>query len=616
MTRKLKVVEQRIEKTKKGEEYIRLIFNHNKNGLSEKQIEKELKNTISKFKDRKYEYQLSTLTDAYWKNNARGWVNVNDKDVKVYNIEEIYEVGEGVKFNLKHYSATLLFRKIKDSKGGKDKHNDCLYNCLEKRLSSLSTFWMYPASMKKFLKLNRDDEVDVDLIPKIENKLKTSIRVYGDVNFHSGSNYQREIELELKNGHYSLVKPDNNMNEILLKDKIKKFETEREILVYVKFNHIYVTYNGKEYDVYEEKEFNNILYKNFSPYHFVKSDVLLKEEYYKVKEKMKKKYLNYVNDIDEIKNCNINNGFKINPLFFGNLKKCVLYYIYYLDGLVNVDSEPIEPLEAEFIKNSFMGGLLNCKKGKYSDISCYDVNSMYPYALKKFYFPLKKGEFLKIDELGETIRFGIYRCNITGNIDKNLFRVNPSNYYTHYDIDNALSLGYDVELIQDNQANALIYSSETRISGASIFKRYIEHFYNLKKALKGNTTAKLLITIVWGVLCQKSYIQESMYECDSLDKLVEHYPDKDGNLVGKFFKYTNMYKYNTARLGPFLTSYTRKYMANIMKPYTEQILRVHTDGFIVKGKLDIELSKELGKIKLEYESDKINIKNVMEVIKL
>ena len=112
--------------------------------------------------------------------------------------------------------------------------------------------------------------------------------------------------------------------------------------------------------------------------------------------------------------------------------------------------------------------------------------------MKKIAFPIKKGTFTHIKQLDKIINYGIYRCNIEEN---KLFVTNKSNYYTHFDIQNAIKLGCKVELIIDEQANALIYDSTCRAN--NLFFHFVEDIYKWKQE---ESDMKLILNILWCIM--------------------------------------------------------------------------------------------------------------------
>src|SRR5690606_33328899 len=132
----------------------------------------------------------------------------------------------------------------------------------------------------------------------------------------------------------------------------------------------------------------------------------------------------------------------------------------------------------------------------------YDMNSMYLYYMSSagFTIPTKQEEFEYItNEAFKNIKFyhyGIYRCKIT---DKHkLFKPSKDNYYTHFDLELCKVLKINVDIIEDGQANCMLYKSG-RINGNKMFGPYVEYMFDLKK--KG-LPVKDISTLLWGKLTQ------------------------------------------------------------------------------------------------------------------
>jgi len=80
--------------------------------------------------------------------------------------------------------------------GGSDKNNDCLYNCLKIALQDDLTF-NSGFTFKKFLKLDRNDKVPIQMIPVIEQKLKGyGINISGDYTYTSVVKTHKIINLK------------------------------------------------------------------------------------------------------------------------------------------------------------------------------------------------------------------------------------------------------------------------------------------------------------------------------------------------------------------------------------------------------------------------------------
>lgn len=95
-------------------------------------------------------------------------------------------------------------------------------------------------------------------------------------------------------------------------------------------------------------------------------------------------------------------------------------------------------------------------------------------------------------------------------------------------------------------------------------------------------------------------------------------PSADGeNCIVKLKSRKGTFKTNFARLGPFLTSLARNRISRTIEPHLNNIVRVHTDGFMSNKPLfnHDELSTDIGKLKLE-KTGSYKIINANKVIKL
>jgi len=331
-----------------------------------------------------------------------------------------------------------------------------------------------------------------------------------------------------------------------------------------------------------------------------------------------REYCSLASDIKKITNGVIN--------FFitGTTTVAALKLFYALFGedkfnkLQDIDDEEYKWLEA-----ASMGGLINCDKG-YEGLGYeYDINSHYPTILQSMQpIPIKKGKYHILTELPIIITCGIYRCNITGNINKYLFRLNHDNYYTHSDICTARALGYNIDLINDGSYNALIYDKDDYILSRSIFYKYVKYLYDLKEYYNKqnfysyNLIFKKILNCLWGKLCESNTttIKIKIGEDIKLRKGEEIVSvDFDGIYsIFTISKGGRYYAGDIPRIKPFLTSYGRFFISRKLQPYVNDCVRLHTDGFILKNKHDELLDvgktrsykgmkyKELGQIKINH----------------
>jgi len=279
--------------------------------------------------------------------------------------------------------------------------------------------------------------------------------------------------------------------------------------------------------------------------------------------------------------------------------KCVHYALMPFD-----EPDPLNEKEQEWIYNANKGALIFAEKDKEIALAySYDLNSAYPYMMSSntFSFPVKEGVFTRLKELPEILSYGIYRVEISPSDDNDcnkLFRFNYSNYYTHYDIQTARKLGLHIHLIVDKEANALLYTTG-RANGHQYFGSIIDTLYRLKKQ---NKLAKAVMNAIWGALCQKDKIKTSTRQPVNLnnDEIIEEI--NPNGLYEKviYLRKGKLFKYNYARLSPFLLAATRRHLALTILPHKEHVFRCHTDSILSDIPLDdLKISKEMGDWKLE-----------------
>lgn len=599
---KFYIEQTRKEKDKSDEELLIIKYNEFKKGANIKDFHKALKTTISDLpldkNKQPYEYKITSITSFGTRSSGKGW-NIYDpkkpNDIRYYKPADYYESlkingKEVVNLNkiIKYYSANIVLRKQKSKNGGLADKNDCLYyalnDCLKSYLIEETTnfFWKTPESFKKWLRLSRCDKIAISKIPQIEDRLKTSIIVKGDYLLNTGKNYNKQINLTLKDGHYF---KSTKQKKIPIKIAHKcKYNLKLCIYKEIK-KEIWIMTEDKTLKKLNRYEF----YQNYSSRksHF----------YYMVNELNQESYDKINNELKILKD----NGVDI--LKFGNLKEAIIYHVYYF-GLNNYRVDELDDLEAEFLNNALKGGLRHKKdyNKKNESYESYDINGQYSYILKEtgLLYALKKPIFKQLEQIPETLPYGIYRVKIQGGkkpINKFIFRENITNYYTHYDIKAARDYGYKITLIQDDNANLMYYPSDARVLTKTIFSDYITKFYDLKVKYK-ISTAKMFLNYLWGILSQKSKRYGPLKETSNSNLHISHIIDKNKITVESFVS-EKLFKYPYCRIAPFLTSYSRHMTGQLIKPYLKYVVKVNTDGFTLEGKHNLKTGTNLGQLKKE-----------------
>ena len=496
------------------------------------------------------------------------------------------------------------FEQTPGRRGGKGRHNDCLYDALKIILQDKMP-WKYPSKLKKFLGIGRDDLVSVDHMPMIENKLKNyKISVRGDYTYTSTMNARLEVNLKLINEHYTI---DNKAK--LMRDVFHGTFKEKKNVLFVRrleTNEV-ETYNGTEYKMLSSSEFYNLRKELIKDWLICYSDINTPTKDYKLEHE----YADFVKNAKILKK---ESKGLLNMWIFGN-KASTLAMSLFDKFTKTIPAEPIEQDEAEWIEQSNSGSLVWVEKEYKGEVYEYDFNSFYPSSManERSKYPIKRGEFKKLSqeefEQSKYFKYGIYRAVVTNpngikDVSK-LFRFNKSNYYTYIDLTVAKNLNLNIQLIQDTQPNALIYSNDCLISGRQLFGKYVDVVYELKK--NNVPLSKMILNVLWGVLSYKRTIRLTTTALKNDDNLiieegksiVEIRPCNKGDTEVKIVEHTHLYKTCFARIKPFILARGRERIGTAMKPHLDNIIRCHTDGFHSLVKLDIETGKELGKLQLK-----------------
>jgi len=578
---------------------IRYIVN-SKRGMSQDHAQDYIRNLIKK--SRKLKNKNFFINTYYGHGCRSSKFNTDINHIDIYDPRLYYEEE---RFNDRVYQFSIIYVDKPAEEGGNDPHNNCLWNCLLKAYNGKIPHFTKPWKMKSRLGLERDDKIPVEKVKDLEDIIKCRINIIGDYEYQSVKEYSRKITIKLNNSHYTLM--EGEATKILTRGISKR--GDKDIIVY-RMDHEngkILTYgeNGDgeiTTDQLAENK-NNPITAKYILLKCNKNEISLKDFY--------EDFIKRAEEIKEITNEKID-------LFMcgGKYKLTALNLFHNMTRVINPD--PIDSVEAKWLTEAFVGGIEWCKACELENGYSFDVNSMYSYIMMSIQVPIRKGEFVKLEKIGDIIEYGIYRCAIhksNNDIFDKLFRFHYNGYdkkkeilygyYTHFDIKAAIKIGLKVELIKDDQPNCLRYGKGTRISGKSMFGEYIEFLYPFKKNpefehLKSDF--KMLLNVLWGALCQHYVISQKSNETNPIT--LESPPIsiiRFGNsFICKSHNKERAYRTNYARVGCFITAAARRYMSNIMKNYSENIVKIHTDGFITDKEINVELSNELGGLKNDH----------------
>lgn len=311
--------------------------------------------------------------------------------------------------------------------------------------------------------------------------------------------------------------------------------------------------------------------------------------------------------------------------------------------------------EDAFIRNAYYGGKVEVyRPHESSSLYIYDVNSLYPYAMLKNYYPVEHGIFIDVNkylEDKEDIQIGFYEVDVVTPTLKKMpipFLVhrdnklggllsplgNFSGVYFSEELKYAVSLGYKIYL----KRGYVFYKK------AKIFENYVNTIYNERIKHKSgdpmNIICKLLLNSLYGKFGMAQ--QKTITEIVNKEKLSEILVTKDkvnyheinhGYLVKYSSKIneenlTNYYKHNlidkstyynsyenqdrfdgisAVQIAAAITAYSRIEMDKYIRKYTNKmpsnLYYTDTDSIVLYNKIDdSDLSDtEIGKLKLEAE---------------
>jgi hypothetical protein len=212
---------------------------------------------------------------------------------------------------------------------------------------------------------------------------------------------------------------------------------------------------------------------------------------------------------------------------------------------------------------------------------------MYGYILINQRWAIKQGEFLKIKEIPDEIKYGIYYCEIKTN-NSFYIKKNKKNCYTHIDIIKARKLKYEIIMDDTKEFNFIYYSDDKLVDGKFLFEEYIDYLQSNKvHAIRTNNKickdiCKYLMSTIWGHLCERNKKSSSLY-----NEIHKGWELKNIQTVNKnnIITIQNKESYYSdkaflPRIKPFILAFGRNMITNyILKYHLEDILiRCHTDS--------------------------------------
>jgi hypothetical protein len=325
---------------------------------------------------------------------------------------------------------------------------------------------------------------------------------------------------------------------------------------------------------------------------------------------MKEIYDEFVAEADEMKLAT--NGL-INMYISGRETKTAIELAYHFLNENKIFATQIKHQESQWLEKASLGAL-TFSEPYTGEIHTYDINSSYPsiYSNNYFMMPTCDGEYKTLTKAefqkSPFYQFGIYKVKISYPDKKRqwhkIFKLNSSDYYTHYDLSYAKELKLDIDLIEDGQSNFLYYSRDKLKTGGQLFKKFVDVVYPLRQNAKIKDTAKALLRSLWGALCQYNLIKK-IFKYDGDESIADTRtvlkiePIDDKKYRVEFYKNDMPYETNWARMKPFLLSKGRIKISKLIEPHAEHVKRCHTDSMMCAIKLPYQTSTKLGDLKYE-----------------
>jgi hypothetical protein len=268
------------------------------------------------------------------------------------------------------------------------------------------------------------------------------------------------------------------------------------------------------------------------------------------------------------------------------------------------DHEDINIVEYRWIENCYNGAQCFIIPGKYICYG-YDYKSNYGRALASddFIISKKAGKEEILHEITKDIKLGYYHVKITSDHKdvQKVFSFSKHDVYASISLQFAMKykheFNFKFELIKDDKPNAYIYDEKDYVKGSYIFSKWFTTLSKLRANYPKNILIKMLISQLWGNLCQTNtlYTTEKHIDAEEYKKFIiyEEHLYHDGNIKYEMLDTTKCYRYNL-RIKALLTAYCRNKIASkaIESNDMENIVRIHTDNITFKNIKHDELIKD------------------------
>ena len=369
-----------------------------------------------------------------------------------------------------------------------------------------------------------------------------------------------------------------------------------------------------------------------------KRHYFLLKPYEATDESLKQFALDFLNWVEELKH---NDIFKFDYCKYKSHESATIEMFKKLCHGKFEDIEDIDDVEYNWIESCNNSGLLFCKPGEYNDCHGYDFSSFYPTILtsERLEIPTCKGQEKTLKALDfKNLQLGYYKVKIISS-DKNfnkIFSYSKQNVYTSISLYLANqckvthNMNVQIELIEEKN-NCYIYNKENNVKGSHVFRKWSKYLFKLKEQFPKNKLIKTITSSVWGRICENNKLFKTDEEISTeklkvsleYNKKFDYFIKdikfkKDGSSLYELVNIKNPYRFNIARVKPFLISNGRYLIAQIALMHINHAIRICVDNVVFDREHD-DVMKKFKNYKLLKEdktSGNIRWKNVYKNIKV
>lgn len=261
----------------------------------------------------------------------------------------------------------------------------------------------------------------------------------------------------------------------------------------------------------------------------------------------------------------------------------------------------------DFITQAYAGGRVEVlKEGSHDNVYVYDINSLYPYVMQKFDYPIGLPIYTRIyrkDKQGfYKIRFIQKNRNvppvlwIKGIIGLQ-FVYSGEGIYSNVEINKLIEIDPDAEIH--------VYEGYFWNKSEKLFKEFVDYYYNLRMKNKDNCIGyicKIIMNSLYGKFAQKEK-QERLIKI-SIDRKLSEIMQKYRKVIPYHDDWYVVEEdvpvhHRLIHLSAMITAYARIELYNYLHKYNRYIVYCDTDSLHSIIRINENIGKEIGKLKLE-----------------